>query len=210
MFDINPMDLILSLPWIVFGFVFHEYCHAWMSDRLGDPFPGRDGRLSLSPIRHIDPFGLLALVFLKFGWAKPVQINPSYYRNPMKDTVKVALAGPGGNFILAIIIALFIRIITFFNLRFDINGIDILYNCFSIGLFYMLSLGFFNLIPIPPLDGSKVLRYFLKGSAGYYFDRLEPYGIFIVIILALAGAYSGILIQLIRITSTLLTGQQIF
>lgn len=210
MFNINPAELILSLPWIVFGFVFHEFCHAWMSERLGDPLPRQEGRLSLNPIKHIDPFGLLAIVIFRFGWAKPVQINPRYYKNPLKDTVWVALAGPVGNFFIAVIIAIFLRLIFLFNLHFMYNGVNILLECFRVGLFYMLSLGFFNLIPIPPLDGSKVLRYFLKGSIGYQFDRLEPYGIFIVVILVFVGGLTGVLSQLINLTGILLSGRQIF
>jgi Zn-dependent protease len=210
MLGINLEGLILSLPWIVFGFVFHEFCHAWMSERLGDPMPRREGRVSLSPVKHIDLFGIIALIIFRFGWAKPVQINPRFYKNPMRDTVWVALAGPAGNFMLAIFNVIVLRLLIMFDIHFYYNGMNVLFECFGMGLYIMLSLCVFNLIPIPPLDGSKVLRYFLKGSVGYQFDRLESYGIFIVMVLVFVGGFTGVFYQFLSIISNLLVGRQIF
>ncbi len=196
------LQLVLSLPWIILGFSFHEYCHAWMSRRFGDPLPEREGRLTLNPIKHIDPFGLLALIIFRFGWAKPVQINPRFYRNPQKDTMWVSLAGPVGNFILAIVIVLLMRIMFLLHIQYSFNGLVI--ECLYEGVYIMLALGFFNLLPIPPLDGSKILRYFLRGSIGYYFDRLEPYGFIILILLVFLGGFTSFLAQFISITRSLL------
>src|SRR5690349_19933232 len=102
MFGVDFREIILVLPWVILSLMFHEYCHAWASNRLGDPTPKQEGRLSLNPLVHIDLIGLLAIVFLRFGWAKPVQINPRYYKDPMKGMLQVAFAGPAGNFILAL------------------------------------------------------------------------------------------------------------
>lgn len=204
MFNLNYPEIIRDylypLPWIIFGLVFHEFCHAWVSHRLGDPLPEQQGRLTLNPLKHIDPIGLLAIILLRFGWAKPVQINPRNYQNPLRDTVWVSLAGPAGNFILAIIFTIIIRIMFNFNIE------QKLLSYFLLGLFYMLALGFFNLIPIPPLDGSKILRYFLKGSVGYQYDRLEPYGIFILLILLFFTGLPYLLTQFIYVVIPLLVG----
>jgi len=194
-------EYIYPLPWIIFGLVFHEFCHAWVSNRLGDPLPGQQGRLTLNPLKHLDPIGLLAIILLRFGWAKPVQINPRYYKNPLRDTVWVSLAGPVGNFILAIIFTIIIRVMVNFYIE------QRLLNYFILGLFYMLALGFFNLIPIPPLDGSKILRYFLRGSVGYQYDRLEPYGIFILLILLLFTGLPDLLSQFINVLIPLLVAR---
>jgi Zn-dependent protease len=196
-------SLLLPLPWIILGLSFHEFCHAWMSNRLGDPLPERQGRLTLNPLKHIDPIGLLTIIIFRFGWARPVEINPRFYRNPLRDTVWVSLAGPVGNFILAVIFAFIVRFMPFFNIS------DQLTNYMGIGLYYSLMLGFFNLLPIPPLDGSKILRYFLKGSAGYQFDKLEPYGFFVLIILLIIPGFQRLLFNGIYILTVLLGGRMI-
>lgn len=204
MFGINILNIILMLPWILLALVFHEFCHAWVSFRLGDPTPKYEGRLSLNPLAHIDPFGLIALIIFRFGWAKPVQINPLYYKNPMKGTFWVSLAGPGGNFLLAVIFSIIIRMLLIIGISGQIVGYLV------VGLGYNLALGFFNLIPIPPLDGSKILRYFLKGSAGRFFDQLEPYGFFILIIFLMLQWHSIILVPLINTALYLLTGINLY
>jgi Zn-dependent protease len=204
MFDFDIQSILLTLPWIILALVFHEFCHAWVSYRLGDPTPRWEGRLSLNPLAHIDPFGLIALIIFRFGWAKPVMINPRYYKNPMQGTLWVSLAGPGANFILAIVFAVIIRIMVLLGF----SGQIVVF--FIWGLVITLNLGFFNLIPIPPLDGSKVLRYFLRGSAGYQFDRLEPYGFFLLVIFLLLRLHTYVLVPLTGLAVYLLTGLRIY
>lgn len=201
MFDFDFRSLLLHLPWIILGLAFHEYCHAWMSHWLGDPLPVRQGRLTLNPLKHIDPIGLLAIIFFRFGWAKPVEINPSYYKNPLRDTVWVSLAGPFGNFILALLFIFIIRLMPFFNVS------DQLINYMGIGLYYSLMLGIFNLLPVPPLDGSKILRYFLRGSVGYQFDKFEPYGFFVLILLLIIPGFQQMLFGGIYILTVLSAGR---
>jgi Zn-dependent protease len=206
MFDIEFIvnQILLPLPWIILGLAFHEFCHAWMSDHLGDLTPQREGRLTLNPIKHIDPIGLIAIIIFRFGWAKPVHIDPRYYKNPLRDTVCVSLAGPVGNFILALLFTLIIRIMAFINISSD------LINYVGIGIFYFLALGFFNLIPIPPLDGSKILRYFLRGRSGYQFDRLEPYGMILLLIILFIPGCLLILFDTTQLITNLLSGRTIF
>ncbi|MGE5581105.1 MAG: site-2 protease family protein [Bacillota bacterium] len=206
--------IILSLPWILLALSFHEFCHAWISFRLGDPTPEAEGRLSLNPLVHIDLLGMVALIFFRFGWAKPVRINVKYYKNPMKGMLLVSLAGPGGNFILALLFALLIRmaqplgLTSLFNRTVLIQSQLINFNMFlQIGLLINLSLGFFNLIPVPPLDGSKVLRYFLRGRAGYFYDRFEQFGFFILILLLVVGVFNYVLNPLVTNSFNLLIGQ---
>lgn len=206
--------IILSLPWILLALSFHEFCHAWISFRLGDPTPEAEGRLSLNPLVHIDLLGMVALIFFRFGWAKPVRINVKYYKNPMKGMLLVSLAGPGGNFILALLFALLIRmaqplgLTSLFNRTVLIQSQLINFNMFlQIGLLINLSLGFFNLIPVPPLDGSKVMRYFLRGRAGYFYDRFEQFGFFILILLLVVGVFNYVLNPLVTNSFNLLIGQ---
>jgi Zn-dependent protease len=194
-------EIILNLPWILLGLVYHEFCHAWVANRLGDPTPRQEGRLSLNPLVHIDLLGLLALILLKVGWAKPVRINPRYYKDPMKGMLQVSLAGPAGNFILALIFAVIIRTMFFVNMDSQIISYIIR------GLWFTIMLGFFNLIPIPPLDGSKVLRYFLRGSAAYYYDRFERYGVFVLLILLIFNGFTVALFSLVNFWASLFIGQ---
>ncbi|MDR3353798.1 MAG: site-2 protease family protein [Synergistaceae bacterium] len=170
-------DLLLRLPAVLWAISFHEFCHGWAAYKLGDRTAAMQGRLSLNPLDHIDPVGALMLIFFRFGWAKPVPINSRNFRNPRKGIIIVSLAGAAGNFLTAIVCALFIRI--FPSLM--------SYGTLTIVLIDMLmvniGLGVFNLIPIPPLDGSKVLGMLLppRMMRAYFF--LENYGTWIILIL---------------------------
>ncbi len=186
--------LLYSVPAILIAMVLHELAHGYVSYRLGDPTPKETGRLSLNPLRHLDPLGSLMLLFVGFGWAKPVMINPNYYKNRKLGTVMVSLAGPLTNFILAFIGSLLISII------FKVCGGRIQfqtetgYKIFSyiwqfLYYFMMLNigLGVFNLIPFPPLDGSKVLTAILPERLYFTLMRYERYGQFVLIVILYAG-----------------------
>lgn len=159
----------------------HEYCHGYAAYRLGDPTARNMGRLTLNPIRHLDPIGALCMILFHFGWAKPVPINPRYFRNPKKGFAIVAMAGPAINLILAFLSAgaylltwALVRDIAFENdLWFNVakNGLLFLF------IFHSLNLGFalFNLIPIPPLDGSRLLSVILPPKQYFGLMRYERY-----------------------------------
>jgi len=150
MFD--PTFLLVSLPILLITISIHEYSHAKVADILGDPTPRLAGRLTLNPISHIDPFGLLALVLVRFGWAKPVPVNPYNFKNPRGGELLVSLAGPLSNFLLAWVLAIIYK-----NVPLPNN--DFLSMIISYTIWINLSLAVFNLIPIPPLDGSHILEY---------------------------------------------------
>ncbi|HBL35437.1 MAG TPA: site-2 protease family protein [Firmicutes bacterium] len=179
--------LILYIPIILLSLVVHEFAHGMVSYRLGDPTPKIQGRLSLNPLAHLDPFGTLMLLVTMirgfgFGWAKPVMIDPRYYRNPLKGSMLVALAGPAANITLALLFGLPLRLLNmgFWPLRLNPDLTIILIQFFYTGLILNLSLAFFNLLPIPPLDGSRLVRYFLRGQALLFYLRLERYGFIIL------------------------------
>ena len=164
----------------------------------------------LNPLAHLDPVGSLVLILTRrFGWAKPVPINPRYYENPRKGMMVVGIAGPGANFILASLFAIIIRLLLNFNpytLSSGTNSLSYLFVQFLfMAISINLSLGFFNLIPIPPLDGSKILRGFLPAKFDKYFYKLEgPVGMVVLVILLYTGIIWKIIGPLINIVLNLL------
>lgn len=147
-------DAIYYLPALVIAFTIHEFAHAFVSYKLGDYKIKEDGRLTLNPIKHLDALGLMLLVIMGFGWAKPVEIHPTYYKNPVKDTVLVSLAGPLSNFVLALLAII-------------LNSIfkDSTFSTFFMYLWFVnIGIGIFNLLPVPPLDGSNLMILFMRSD----------------------------------------------
>jgi Zn-dependent protease len=188
------ISLILFLIILFFSITFHEYCHGWAAYKLGDPTPKNSGRLTLNPLAHIDLFGTLLLpIFLlvlsrgtfAIGYAKPVPINPNHFKNPKKDIKWVGLSGPLANIFLALVL------ITLIKLNFPLKNILVL------GAFLNLILAVFNLIPIPPLDGSRIVTSFLPPKAIHSYLQLEPYGFFIVIFLVFFGFFRWFIIPIV-------------
>ena len=189
------LEGVLAIGALLVCVIPHEVAHGWMAYRLGDPTAKWAGRLSLNPIRHLDPIGSLlvpaALLILRrlvgfpivFGWAKPVPINPRYFRDPWQGMLWVALAGPATNFGMALAAAALGRGL----IALGLTNPWVLY---FLGMVVLLSLvlGAFNLIPVPPLDGSRVLSYFLPLRWRLQLARLEQWGLVIVMVLLLIGA----------------------
>jgi len=194
--QMNIVSILLGLPGLLWALSFHEFCHGWMAYRLGDDTAARQGRLSLNPLHHLDPVGTLMLLFFRFGWAKPVQINSRNLRNPRRDIALVALAGPVGNFISAFAVAIICGLLArlFPGLLFNRLGYPTTFGMVMVNVMFMnVGLGIFNLIPVPPLDGSKVLSMFLPVSALRGFFFMERWGFLILIALVYLGVVGVIM-----------------
>jgi Zn-dependent protease len=183
----TPFEIALLLPAMIIGFTFHELAHAYVAYRLGDSTAARQGRLTVNPIAHIDPIGFLALFLVGFGWAKPVPVNPFNMRgDPQRNMMLVSLAGPAANMVLAFLFAVLL-------------GLG-LANLFPYGheivnriIYINIVLAVFNLLPIPPLDGFKILAGLLPPSQANIINTLEQYGLIILLILLFTGVISEIL-----------------
>jgi Zn-dependent protease len=192
------LDTVLSLliiaPPILFALTVHEYAHGWMALRFGDPTARDAGRLTLNPLSHLDPIGTLMLFIVHLGWAKPVPVNPYNFRNPKKDMMWVSLAGPGTNFVTAFACGLLLRLISPFSgsLEMGSSAFGILLMMIVYGMMINLVLCFFNLIPLPPLDGSKILMGLLPPEYEHYIVQLERFGPFLLIGIIMIGRMANI------------------
>ena len=184
------VDLLLSVAAILLCLTVHETCHGLAAWALGDPTAKRLHRLSLNPLRHIDPFGALMMLVAGFGWAKPVPVDPRYFRNPKLGMAITALAGPVSNLVMAYV-ALLLRaaLLAFYHpgsaLLEGVIGFCETLAVLNVGL------GIFNLIPFPPLDGSKVLGAFLPDRAYYQLMRYERWGMLLLMALLWLGVFSA-------------------
>jgi len=181
-------DLLLSLPAVLWAITFHEYCHGYAANFFGDPTAARMGRLTLNPLAHLDPIGALMLLVFRFGWAKPVPIDPRYFKRPRRDMAIVSLAGSAGNLATAAACGVVVRLFPG-----PFISIPALGRFVILMILINLGLGVFNLVPIPPLDGSKLVSLFLPPSwlRGFYW--LERYGIFILMILLALGVVQAVI-----------------
>lgn len=184
----NYQFLIILVPVILFSLTIHEYAHALVAYRLGDDTAKRQGRLSLNPLVHLDVLGTLLLFIVHFGWAKPVPVDPRSFRNPKKDMLMVALAGPVSNILTAIAAAVILKAL-FENFAAipPGSGADVAARMLVWFMYIGIVLAVFNMIPVPPLDGSRVLYGLLPDSLAYRYARFETYGIFILFAFFLFG-----------------------
>ena len=215
--------IVFFIAVVIFSAIIHEYAHGWVAYKLGDKTAQLAGRLTLNPIPHLDPIGSILLPFLLvfsgspfvLGWAKPVPYNPYNLSDPKYGDLKVALGGPGSNFLVAVFFGLLARFMAVpallktelingllqGNFDFILNQMSgsLLVSVFIMSLaicFINLILMFFNLIPIPPLDGSKILMTFLPADWQIKFRQIEPFGIFIVLALLFIGLIDLIFIPI--------------
>ena len=176
------LNMILIIPGMLIAFTFHEYAHAMVADKLGDKTPRFQGRLTLNPISHIDPIGFIAVLLFSFGWAKPVQTNPSAYKNYYKDDLKVSLAGPIANFLIAIAMAVILG--TFVRFAYGIlpeSLAGVLFTMIRLAVVINVNIGLFNLIPIPGLDGFSLLRDLKPNFFHRYEEKFYQYQMLIML-----------------------------
>lgn len=201
-FDLPRM--LLLAPVILFSLSFHEFAHAWVALKLGDPTAAAEGRVSLNPLRHLDPIGTIAIFLFGFGWAKPVPINPYFLKGQARGFAITAVAGPAANLVAALGFGLIFRLLILAH----VGGFLLVIA--DLGVYINLALAAFNLIPIPPLDGSRVVYYLLPRNLAANYIRLEPFGMWIVIGLLLldSGTHviSSWLYVFVRLFGTLLAG----
>ncbi len=191
-------DLVFRLISVLLCLTVHEASHGLAAYALGDPTAKSQHRLSLNPLRHIDWFGFAMLAVAGFGWAKPVPVNPNYFKKPKLGMAVTALAGPLSNMVLALVLLVIVRLLYMGGILTQL-GLDFLFRAtlLSIGL------GIFNLIPIPPLDGSKVLFSVLPDKPYQMLMRYERYGMILLLVLVMTGAGGGYLSKLIYAVFTL-------
>lgn len=178
-------DFVAGIPGLLIALVLHELAHALVSTWLGDPTPGLQGRLSLNPLAHIDWIGMIMLWVFRFGWAKPVQIDPRYYRNPRLGLVLVALAGPVMNVLLALV-----ALVLLGHVRWLASGVG--GTIFFYIVVYNVFFAIFNILPIPPLDGSRVLSAVSQEGARLM-RAVEPWGWIVLIVLIFTGVIDPLL-----------------
>ena len=183
LFRLSPEVLVLLIPVLLFALVFHEFSHGWVANKLGDPTAKNQGRLTLNPMAHLDPIGSMMILFVGFGWAKPVPVDSRYLANPRKDMMKIAFAGPASNLLLAFIGGILIRMTGYAG---PLTSMLILFTQINI------SLAVFNMIPIPPLDGSQIFSGIMIRKNPQLVMQLQMYGPQILLGLILFSMFTGI------------------
>jgi Zn-dependent protease len=187
-FDAN---MVYRIPALLIALSVHEYAHATVADSLGDPTPRYMGRLTMNPLAHLDIIGTLLLLVAGFGWAKPVAVNPAYFRDGRKAMTAVSFAGPAANFFLAFIATFLMG--AFYAAGFFNVGV---HNFLLWMQLYNIWFALFNLIPLPPLDGSKILMSVLPGRQAYALARLEPYSNILLLLIVFSGLTSVVILPL--------------
>lgn len=201
MFDIFTregfLETLYFIPALLISLSIHEFAHSLVAYKLGDRSQKALGRLTLSPFAHIDPLGFIFILLFKFGWGKPVYIDDRNFKNRAKGNMLVSLAGPLSNVLLAVLLTIVLKILWCFGINSDTitsSVGSILYFMLNLTIQFNIVFAVFNLIPLPPFDGSKVLYYFLPYKGKQFMNSLERYSIWILIILLWTGLYSYIIL----------------
>jgi Zn-dependent protease len=203
------LQIIILAPPILLALTVHEFAHGYVAYRFGDPTARDQGRLTLNPLKHLDPFGTIAFFIIHIGWAKPVPVNPGYFKNPRKDMLWVALAGPAVNLVLAVASAICVKIIWFIASSIPYSSmaeaiIVPLNEVLMASVWINLVLCIFNFIPIPPLDGSKILMGVLPPDMARSYASVERYGFVIILVLAFTGILSKMIMPVIAFARNIL------
>ena len=201
----SVQELVIQVPVFLLALTIHEYAHGVVADRFGDRTARLQGRLTLNPLAHLDPIGTLAIVLIGFGWARPVPVDYRYLRNPRRDMILIAAAGPASNLLLAMGAAFAYRTVPWTTF-----GVEWAWLLLPIRMILGVAVGVnvllavFNLLPIPPLDGSRVVSGLLPLRQALAFDRLEPYGFLIIFLLFFTGIIDPIFGTAVRSITVML------
>lgn len=201
-------NILINVPITLIALTGHEFAHGWVSSKQGDPTPSREGRLTLNPFAHLDLTGTLLMILTGFGWAKPVGVNPMYYKNRKKGMALTAIAGPAANFIMAFF-GMILGILLYAvgaKLGWNTTVLDWIDMITYLFTFRNLCFMVFNLIPIPPLDGSRVLGLIVPNRIYYQIMRYEQYAIYVIMALSLLGAFDVIIGNGVRVVYRLIVG----
>ena len=191
----NPIVFFLVAGALIISISIHEFSHAFAAYKLGDLTAKNLGRMTLNPKSHLDPVGTIFLIFVGFGWGRPVPFNPYNLKNPKRDAAIISLAGPLSNFILAVILSVIIRFV---------GNIDLLAVFLYMVILFNLMLGFFNIIPLGPLDGNKIVYGILPNKLAVQWVEFQKYGMYILLFLILFNFTEKILLPLVDMTMKIL------
>ena len=183
----DPLAIAITLAAVLVATTCHEFAHALVADRLGDPTPRARGRLSLNPLVHLDPLGTLFFLIFGFGWARPVPVNPRAFADPRRGMLQVALAGPLANVTVAFFVGALLKVQ-------ELPGGPLAAEVLSALIWINIILAIFNLIPIPPLDGSRIVESLLAGREAQTYARLQPYGTVLLLVLLYTGVVGRIMV----------------
>ena len=212
--DVLSKLAVMLVPALL-AIMLHEVSHGFVAERFGDPTARLLGRLNLNPFKHLDPVGSIAVFVFGFGWAKPVPVNPSNFRRPRKDMVWVALAGPLTNLMLALFSAVLLRLLAWFEPASSGDGslllqmLTPLNMMVAFSLYINVLLAVFNLLPVPPLDGGRILMGFVPDFYAALLSRLEPFGLILIVLLVFfTNLWSTVLAPIVHFLVIMMAGKQ--